>query len=66
MPFARHGTLQGLRANNGSNLVSKEIEKSLNEMGIQRHYTTTLWPRANSEVERQELLKSMSAAHAEG
>ena len=37
-------------------------------MGIEHRYTTLLWPRANSEVERQNrsLLKSMRAAYAEG
>ena len=49
-------------------LVCKEVEDYQNEMGIEHRYTTPLWPRANSEVERQNrsLLKSMRAAHAEG
>ena len=66
--FARHGLPKGLRTDNGSNLVSKEVEDYLNEMGIEHRYTTPLWPRANGEVERQNrsLLKSMRAAHAEG
>lgn len=66
--FARHGLPKGLRTDNGSNLVSKEAEDYLNEMGIESRYTTPLWPRANGEVERQNrsLLKSMRAAHAEG
>ena len=66
--FARHGLPKGLHANNGSNLVSKEVEDYLNEMEIEHCYTTPLWPRANGEVERQNrsLLKSMRAAHAEG
>ena len=48
--------------------LSKEIEDYLNEMGIEHHYTTHLWPRANGEVEKQNrsLLKSMRAAHREG
>ena len=52
----------------GSNLVSKEVEEYLKEMGIEHRYTTPLWPRANGEVERQNrsLLKSIRAAHAEG
>ena len=66
--FARHGLPRGLRTDNGSNLVSKEVEEYLNEMGIEHHYTTPMWPRANGEVERQNrsLLKSVRAAHAEG
>ena len=66
--FARHGLPKGLRTNNGSNLVSKEVEDYLNEMGIEHRYTTPLWPRANGKVERQNrsLLKSMRTAHAEG
>ena len=66
--FASHGIPKGLRTDNGSNLVSKEVEEYLKEMGIEHRYTTPLWPRANGEVERQNrsLLKSMRAAHAEG
>ena len=33
--FARHGLPKGLRTNNGLNLVSKEVEDYLNEMGIE-------------------------------
>ena len=50
--FARHGLPRGLRTDNGPNLVSKKVEEYLNEMGIEHHYTTPLWPRANGEVER--------------
>ena len=66
--FARHGLPRGLRTDNGSNLVSKEVEEYLKEMGIEHRYTIPLWPRANGEVERQNrsLLKSIRAAHAEG
>ena len=66
--FARHGLPRGLRTDNGSNLVSRELEEYLKEMGIEHHYTTPLWPRANGEVERQNrsLLKSARAAHAQG
>ena len=66
--FARHGLPKGLRTDNGSNLVSKEVEDYQNEMGIEHRYTTPLWPRANGEVERQNrsLLNSMREAHAEG
>ena len=66
--FARHGLPEGLHTDNGSNLVSKEVEDYLNEMAIELRYTTSLWPRANGEVERQNrsLLKSMRTAHAKG
>ena len=66
--FARHGLPKGLRTDNGSNLVPKEVEEYLEEMGVELRYTTPLWPRANGEVERQSrsLLKCVRAAHAEG
>ena len=66
--FARHGMPAGLRTDNGSNLVSEEMEKYLEEMGIVHHYNTPLWPRANGEVERQNhsLLKAMRVFQAEG
>ena len=40
--FARHGLPKGLHTNNGSHLVSKEVDY-LNEMGFEHHYTTPLW-----------------------
>ena len=43
--FARHGIPNALRTDNGSNLVSKEMEDYLNELGIEHRYTTPLWPR---------------------
>ncbi|KAL9968960.1 hypothetical protein ACROYT_G021113 [Oculina patagonica] len=66
--FARHGLPRGLRSDNGSNLVSKEVEGYLKESEIKHHDTTPLWPRANGQVERQNktLLKSVRAAHAKG
>ncbi|XP_022809256.1 uncharacterized protein K02A2.6-like [Stylophora pistillata] len=33
--FARHGLPKGLRTDNGANVVSKEVEDYLNEMGIE-------------------------------
>ena len=65
--FSRYGIPKTLRTDNGSNLVSAEIEQYLTEMGIIHKLTTPLWPRANGEVERQNrsLLKAMRAAHAE-
>ena len=59
--FARYGVPAGLRTDNGSNLVSEEMEKYLEEIGIVHHHNTPFWPRANGEVERQNrsLLKAM-------
>jgi len=58
--FARYGVPVGLRTDNGSNLVSEEMENYLEEMGIVDR-NTPLWSRANGEVERQNrsLLKAM-------
>jgi len=66
--FARYGVPAGLRTDNGSNLLSEETEKYLEEMGIVHHCNTPLWPRANGEVERQNrsLLKAMQVSQAEG
>ena len=66
--FARYGVPVGLRTDNGFNLVSEEMEKYLEEMGIVHHCNTPLWPRANGEVERQNrsLLKAMRVSQAEG
>ena len=66
--FARHGLPKGLRTDNGSNLVSKEVEEYLEEIGVEFRYMKPLWLRANGEVERQNqsLLKCVRAAHAEG
>ena len=65
--FSRYGVSSTLRTDNGTNLVSAEMEEYLNEMGIKHRLTTPLWPRANCEVERRNrsLLKAMRAAHAE-
>ena len=66
--FARYGVPAGLRNDNGSNLVSEEMEKYLEEMGIVHHRNTPFWPRANGEIERQNrsLLKAMRVFQAEG
>ncbi|XP_022793396.1 uncharacterized protein K02A2.6-like [Stylophora pistillata] len=40
--FARHGLSKDLRTDNGLNLVSKEVEDYLNQMGIEDRYTTPL------------------------
>ena len=66
--FARYGIPKGLWIVNSPNLVAKEIEDYLKEMGVEHPHTTSLWPRANGEVERQNRtpLKAIRAAHAEG
>ena len=51
--FARYDVSKSLRNDNGSNLVSEEVEQYLDEMGVEHKLTTPLWPRANGEVERQ-------------
>ena len=65
--FSIYGVPRTLRTDNGANLVSAEMDGYLNEMGIRRGLTTTLWPRANEEVERQNrsLLKAMVAVQVE-
>ena len=66
--FTCHGIPETLRTDNGSNLVSHEIEEFLDELGIKHKKTIPLWPRANGEVERQNksLLKAIRMAHTEG
>ena len=66
--FNRHGIPETLRTDNGSNLVSHEMEEFLDELGIKHKKTIPLWPRSNGEVERQNksLFKAMLAAHAIG
>ena len=48
--------------------MANEIEDYLKEMGVEQRHTTSLWPRANGEVERQNRapLKAIRAAHEEG
>lgn len=56
----------GLRTDDGPNLVSKEMKNCLGETGVVHH--TPLWPRANGEVElkNQSLLKAMRISQAKG
>ena len=49
----QHGIPETLRTDNGSNLVSHEMEEFLDELGIKHKRTIPLWPRANGGVERQ-------------
>ena len=66
--FTRHGIPETLRTDNGSSLVSHEIEEFLDELGIKHKKTIPLWPRANGEVKRQNksLLKGIRVAHTQG
>jgi len=66
--FTRHGIPETLRTDNGSNLVSHEMEEFLDELGNKHKRTIPLWPRANGEAERQNksLLKPIRVAHTEG
>ena len=65
--FAGHGIPKGLRTDNGPQFVSAEFAAFLEEMGIEHHRTTPLWPRTNGEVERQNrsLVKILKIAQAE-
>ena len=67
-PFARYGIPKGLRIVNSPNLVAKETEDYLKEMGVEHRHTISLWPRANGELERQNRtpLTAIRAVHAEG
>ena len=62
--FSRYGVPNTMRTDNGPKLVSAKMKEYLNEMGIEHRLTTSLWPRANGEVERQNrsLLKAMRVA----
>lgn len=65
--FSLYRLPRTLKTNNGANLVSAEMEKYLNQMGIKHQLTTPFWPRAHGEGERQNrsLLKAMRAAQGE-
>ena len=67
-PFARYGIPKGLRIVNSPNLVAKETEDYLKEMGAEHRHTFSLWPRANGDLERQNRtpLTVIRAAHAQG
>ena len=66
--FARYGIAKSLRIDDSPNLVANEIDDYLKEMGLEHRHTTSLWPKANGEVEGQNRtpLKAIRAAHAEG
>ena len=66
--FSRHGLPTSLRTDNGPQFIAGSFKKYLAEVGVEPRRTTSLWPRANGEVERQNrsLMKAIRVAHAEG
>ena len=66
--FVTHGHPLSLRTESGSQFVSDYFKKYLEENGIKHRRTTTLWPQANGEIERQNrsILKRLHIAQAEG
>lgn len=66
--FAGFGVPDGLRTDNGPNIVSKEMENYLGEMSLVQRHIQTLWPRANGEDarEKRSLLKATQVSQAEG
>lgn len=62
-----HGLSQSLKTDNGTQLVSDEFERFLKTNDIEHRNSTSLWPQANGEVERQNrsLLKALRIAKAE-
>lgn len=65
--FSTHGIPNSLKTDNGPQFVSDEIEKYFRDNDIEHRTSTSLWPQANGEVERQNrsLLKVMRIAQAE-
>ena len=66
--FSRFGVPFSLRTDNGSQFVSEEFESFLQAHGVEHRRTTSLWPQANGEMERQNrsLLKSLQIANVQG
>ena len=50
--FAKHGLPEQVTSDNGSNLISKEIEDYFSSHGIRHRKITPYWPKANAMVER--------------
>jgi hypothetical protein len=49
--FATHGIPQTLKTDNGPPFQSAEFDQFAEEMGIQHHRVTPLWPEANGQAE---------------
>ena len=60
------GLPESLKTDNGPQFVSEEFENFLQENDMQHRSSTTMWPQANGEVERQNrsLLKAMKIVQA--
>ncbi|KAK3748546.1 hypothetical protein QZH41_001374 [Actinostola sp. cb2023] len=65
--FCTHGLPVTLRTDNGPQFVSEQFESYLAENGISHKTSTSLWPQANGEVERQNrsILKILKIAQSE-
>ncbi len=66
--FVTHGLPEQVVSDNGSNLVSIEIESFFSSNGIRHRKVTPYWPQANATVERfnRTLEKAIRTAHIEG
>ena len=51
--FMIHGLPLSVTKDNGLQFISSEFERYLEGCGNEHRKTTPLWPKANSEVERQ-------------
>ena len=65
--FARHGVPVKLTSDNGSPFQGDEFKRYMQQLGIEHHHSTPLWPQGNSEVEafNKPLSKAIKAAHVE-
>ena len=66
--FATHGLPEQVTSDNGSNLISKEIEDYFSSHGIRHRKITPYWPKTNAMVERfnRTIEKAIRTAHVEG
>ena len=66
--FATHGLPEQVTSDNGSNLVSREIEDFFSSNGIYHRKVTPYWPQANATVERfnRTVEKAIRTAQVEG
>ena len=66
--FATHGLPEQVTCDNGSNLVSREIEDFFSSYGIYHCKVTPYWPQANATVERfnRAVEKAIRTAHVDG
>ena len=66
--FATRGLPEQVTSDNGSNLISNEIEDYFSSRGIRHHKITPYWPKANAMVERfnRTVEKAIHTTHVEG